>query len=67
MTVLTDSLTPPKRRKRRFVVYEVWTKATIVEAADESEAYKLSQPTLPDPNTLSLSNWHAVEITEGGL
>jgi hypothetical protein len=46
----------------KFVIYEVWTRASIVEAEDMTEALKKSQP--GPREGLGLSNWHAVPLLE---
>jgi hypothetical protein len=44
----------------RFVVYEVWTQARVVEAPSLEDAYNSNQP---EPREgLSLCNWHAVPL-----
>ena len=43
----------------KFVVYEVWTKARVIEAKDFTDAYDVGQPsTDPTEMGLSLCNWH---------
>jgi len=44
----------------KFVVYEVWTRARIIEADNQHEAYDVGEPT-PHAD-LSLCNWHVVPI-----
>lgn len=51
------------RPLRTFVVYEVWTRAKIVRAVDESAALDLATP--PARRGLSLCNWHAHEVKAG--
>ena len=58
-TQVSGDLAMPK-----FVVYEVWTKARVVEAETQSMAYDVGDP---DPRPakeygMSLCNWHAVAI-----
>jgi hypothetical protein len=44
----------------KFVVYEVWTTARIIEATDHLDAYRKGQP--PVREGLNLCNWHIVAI-----
>jgi len=44
----------------RFVVYEVWTRSTVIEADDESDALAQHEPR--PQGDLSLRNWHAVAV-----
>lgn len=46
----------------KFVVYEVWTRARVVEADDFDHAYTVGEPRPLDG--LNLSNWHVV-ATDG--
>ncbi len=48
--------------KKKFVIYEVWTRSYIVEANSAHKALEKApeQPT----EDLTLCNWHAVEIPE---
>ena len=50
----------------KYVVYEIWTKATIVEANSRGEAYLMVEPSPADSarGDLHLSNWHAVPVLE---
>ena len=51
------------KARRKFVIYEVWTRAVITEAdtMDEAlEAHEMSN----DISELTLSNWHAVAVEE---
>lgn len=48
----------------QYVVFEVWTRARVVDDAESVEdAYAQGEP-LPIPG-LSLSNWHAVPVIPG--
>lgn len=48
----------------KYVVYEVWTKARIIEADSYDDAVYFSEPSpYPDPH-LNLSNWHVVPLEE---
>lgn len=42
-----------------FVIYEVWTRAEVVEAEDSEAALEAYEPS---GDRLSLANWHAVEV-----
>lgn len=42
----------------RFVVYEVWTRARVVEAEDFNHAYIVGEP--KPLEGLNLCNWHVV-------
>ncbi len=45
---------------KKFFVYEVWTRAKVVEAADVQDAYNRAEP---EPiEGMMLCNWHAVDI-----
>ena len=45
----------------KFIVYEVWTSARVVDAKNEREAYEAGEP---KPRTdLNLCNWHVVPVT----
>ena len=46
----------------KFVVYEVWTKATIVHADNASQALAKAEP--KPRKSLNLSNWHAVKVKD---
>jgi hypothetical protein len=46
----------------KFVVYEVWTRAKVVEAASEEQALLDNEPS-PGAG-LNLANWHAVAVPE---
>jgi hypothetical protein len=48
---------------KQFAVYEVWTQARVIDAIDETDAYKKGEPA-PRHDELSLCNWHIVEIPE---
>ncbi len=43
----------------KFVVYEVWTKARVVEAETASMAYQPGPESVPGMN---LCNWHVVAV-----
>lgn len=43
----------------QFIVYEVWTRSYVVEAADETAALGEGPR---EEGALSLCNWHAVEV-----
>jgi hypothetical protein len=46
----------------KYVVYEIWTRATIVDATDEHDAYSKGEP---EPREdLNLANWHVVPIDQ---
>ena len=45
----------------RYVVYEIWTRARVVDAKDDHDAYAKGEP-LPRKDDLSLSNWHIKRI-----
>lgn len=44
----------------QFIVYEIWTKASLVEADTAPQAYEKSEP--KPIQGMALSNWHAVEV-----
>jgi hypothetical protein len=44
----------------KFIVYEIWTKATEIDAPDIETAYLNAEPIPRDD--LSLANWHAIEV-----
>jgi hypothetical protein len=47
----------------KFVVYEVWTSAKVIEAETMEDAYLEGRP---EPKLdLNLCNWHIVEIKDG--
>jgi hypothetical protein len=46
----------------RFVVYEVWTNARIIDAKDAEDAYVVGEPAPRDD--LSLCNWHIVRVDD---
>ena len=48
------------KKKKTFVVYEVWTRSRIIKAKDYSDALRKSAPK-PIPG-LNLSNWHGKEV-----
>ena len=53
----------------KYVVYEIWTRATVVEADSGCSAYlKVEPPPAEICNGirggLKLSNWHAVPVSE---
>lgn len=44
----------------RYVIYEVWTRARVVEAESEQDALLHNEP---EPvEGLDLANWHAVAV-----
>ena len=43
----------------KFVIYEVWTRATVMDATDEETALLNHSP---NPEDLNLCNWHAVPV-----
>jgi hypothetical protein len=45
----------------KFVVYEVWTRARIVEAVNHRDAYKVGEPQ-PVQGGFNLCNWHVVAV-----
>jgi hypothetical protein len=56
MTKLSPSM-------KTFVVYEVWTKAKIIQASTFRDAYEKGCPdTVPNGNELNLCNWHIVAV-----
>lgn len=48
----------------RYVVYEVWTKSRIIEAANVHEAYEVGAPEPQGVKDFNLCNWHVVNIEE---
>ena len=54
MMMMEDSKMP------KFVVYEIWTKSRIVEAATIGQAYDKGEPKAR--KGLNLSNWHIQKI-----
>lgn len=49
----------------KYVVYEIWTRSRVIEAANEAEAYTVGEP---EPcEDLNLSNWHvqSLDIIDG--
>ncbi len=46
---------------QKFVVYEVWPRARVVDAESEQQAYEANEPLSP-PSDLSLCNWYVVSI-----
>ena len=46
----------------KFAIYEIWTRARVIEAENESEAFILGEPR-PEAD-LSLCNWHVVPVEE---
>lgn len=44
----------------KFVVYEVWTRARVIEAKDQHDAYDVGEP-VPQAD-MSLCNWHVVPV-----
>ena len=59
--------------KKKFVVYEIWTRSRVIEAESFADAYDVAEPE-PVDEGWSLSNWHVVamddaekEQTTGGL
>lgn len=48
---------------KKFVMYEVWTVAHVIEAESEEQAYAKYEPLERDED-MSLCNWHAVEVDE---
>lgn len=57
-----------KKELKTYVVYEVWTRSSVVQAANINEALEIAAPLkremLPDDagNSLALSNTHAVAV-----
>lgn len=47
----------------KFVVYEVWTRARVIEANDSGEAYVRGEPQ-SRPDGLNLCNWHVVNVEQ---
>jgi hypothetical protein len=50
---------------RTFVVYEVWTRSTVVIANSTEAAYQAGEPKqikAEDGYALNLCNWHVVEV-----
>jgi hypothetical protein len=45
----------------KWVVYEVWTTARVIEAATEQEAHDKGEP--PAREGLNLSNWHVIPLS----
>jgi hypothetical protein len=45
----------------KFIVYEIWTRAVVVEGQSEDQVLSDYDASPPDED-LSLSNWHAVEV-----
>ena len=51
----------------KFVIYEVWTRAEVVEADGYEAAIRAHDPLpMPDHPEFSLCNWHAVEVPTDG-
>jgi hypothetical protein len=49
----------------KFVVYEIWTRARIIEAKDQDHADTTS---MPEPIVgLSLCNWHAIAVPSNAV
>ena len=48
----------------RFVVYEIWTRARVVEAHSMHDALTHNEPAPMLDTGLSLSNWHAQPLDE---
>lgn len=46
----------------KYVVYEVWTKARVIDADNIHQAFSLAEPVPPRDTDLSLSNWHVVPV-----
>ena len=44
----------------KFVVYEVWTQARVIEAESFSDAYKVGDPESNKEHGMNLCNWHVV-------
>jgi len=47
----------------KFVIYEIWTRASVVEAESFDEALSDAKPTT-DIDNLTLSNWHVIPVLE---
>lgn len=47
----------------KFVVYEVWTRARVVDATTEEMALAMAEKKIRVPRGLNLSNWHAVPVS----
>lgn len=45
----------------KYVVYEIWTRARIVEAESQDAAYQVGEPAI-EGNGMSLCNWHVVPL-----
>jgi hypothetical protein len=50
----------------KFVVYEIWTRAKVVEAENQTQALEMTEP---EPGNsiheeLNFSNWHVVPLLE---
>lgn len=43
----------------KFTVYEVWTRARVIDADDEADAYNKGEPA-EAMNGMNLCNWHVV-------
>ena len=48
----------------KYVVYEIWTRARVVEAENLSDAYNVGEPTKRGVVGLGLSNWHVVRMAD---
>jgi hypothetical protein len=47
----------------KFVVYEIWSRARVVEAENETEAYKVGEPDAPQAASgWNCGNWHVVPV-----
>ena len=50
---------------KTFIVYEVWTRSSVVIAGSAEAAYQAGEPKqikTDDGYALSLCNWHVVEV-----
>ena len=45
----------------KFVVYEIWTTARVIEATDEDDAMAKGEPK-GAPANMDLCNWHVVPM-----
>lgn len=46
----------------QFVIYEIWTRATVATADNEADASNNHDPDIDNGDPLNLANWHAIEI-----
>lgn len=51
-------------KAKRFVIYEVWTRARVVEAESEDKALEAQEPPPTPPDDLHLCNWYAVAVED---